>query len=205
MESLSEPRIVWGVALRAHPAQSVLGDAYLVKPLGNGLLIAVADGLGHGSEAAAVGSLCVDTLSANADRPLPAMLALCHEILRGTRVVTVSVAAFDYARNEMTWSGLGNVMGALFRADPAARPKSENLVQRPGVLGSGTPAFVAPRLPVRHDDLLVLATDGIDPEFERSVDRGRAPQAIAERILADHAKDTDDALVLVARYGGIRA
>jgi serine/threonine protein phosphatase PrpC len=180
----------------------VLGDEYVVTPLPNGLMMAVVDGLGHGAEAAAVAALAVETLSANASLPVPEILARCHERLRGTRGATVSVASFDYDSDVLTWSGLGNVMGVLLRADPATRPRVESLVQRAGVLGSGWPSMIASRVPVRHGDLVVLATDGISPGFEDSVDRGRHAQDVADRIVTDRAKHTDDAMVLAARYLG---
>ena len=147
-------------------------------------------------------ALCIETLSGNAQLPILEILGLCHERLRGTRGATISVVSFDYMRHEVTWSGLGNVAGVLLRSGAVARPRAESLVQRAGLLGSGSPAMTFSCLPVRHGDLVVLATDGIDPEFERSVDASLSPQAAAERILANHAKGTDDALVLVSRYVG---
>lgn len=195
--------VEWGVASLPHPKQRVLGDGYVVKPLPNGLMMAVVDGLGHGSEAAMAAALCIDTLSTNAELPIPAMMRLCHERLRGTRGATVSVASFDYANDEMTWSGVGDVVALLLRADAATRPAEETLMLRAGLLGSGSPALIAPFLRVHRGDLVVLATDGIGLGFERTIDRRGRPQAVAERILRDHAKRTDDALVLVARYTGI--
>jgi hypothetical protein len=49
-------------------------------------------------------------------------------------------------------------------------------------------------------DLLVMATDGIDPGFASALDGGGAAQTVAERIFAAHGKGTDDALVVVVRY-----
>ena len=48
-------------------------------------------------------------------------------------------------------------------------------------------------------DVLVLATDGIGSSFAQSIAAGGSAQQIADRILAAHAKDTDDALVVVVR------
>jgi serine phosphatase RsbU (regulator of sigma subunit) len=205
MEGLKSNGLDWGVAFAPHPGQSVLGDGYVVTPLPDGLLLAVVDGLGHGSEAAIASALCTDTLTANAQLPILELLRLCNERLRGTRGATVSAAAFDFAHDEMTWSGIGNVAALLLRADVAARPATETLVPRAGVLGSGTPAMTAARVRMSRNDLIVLATDGIRQGFERTVDRRGPPQAVAEGILADHAKRTDDALVLVARYAGVRS
>ena len=55
-------------------------------------------------------------------------------------------------------------------------------------------------IPVRWGDILILATDGIRSDFARDVIVTDPVQRIADRILAEHRKGTDDALVLVSRY-----
>jgi serine phosphatase RsbU (regulator of sigma subunit) len=57
-------------------------------------------------------------------------------------------------------------------------------------------------LPVRRGDVLILATDGIPGDFADPEDLSGTPKEIAERILEEQGKDTDDALVVVARYLG---
>jgi len=46
----------------------------------------------------------------------------------------------------------------------------------------------------------VLATDGIDSGFGRAITAGGTAQDIADRILGEHGKASDDALVVVVRY-----
>jgi hypothetical protein len=48
----------------------------------------------------------------------------------------------------------------------------------------------------------VLATDGIRSDFAPTVTPARSPRELADAILAQHGRDTDDALVLVARLQG---
>jgi len=203
MEELNGPGVDWAVALRPHPSQSVSGDGFVVRRFEGGVLMAVVDGLGHGSEAALAASLCVEVLSAGAELPMVTMLRNCHERLRGTRGATASAVAVDFARDAMTWSGVGNVLALLLRSDGPTGSNSETLVQRAGLLGSGAPSPIASTVTLRRGDTLVLATDGIGAGFERLARHGGPPQAVADRILKGHAKDTDDALVLVARYTGL--
>ena len=47
---------------------------------------------------------------------------------------------------------------------------------------------------------MILATDGIESGFAEAVTAGGAAQDIADRILARHAREADDALVVVVRY-----
>jgi len=102
----------------------------------------------------------------------------------------------------MTWLGVGNVAGLLIRGDPGVAPRQELLLLRNGVVGRQLPPLQAGVLPVSAGDTLVLATDGVDPDFmTRGVEIGE-PETTAARILEAHATGLDDALVLVARYRG---
>jgi len=47
---------------------------------------------------------------------------------------------------------------------------------------------------------LILASDGIRTSFGQNLIATDSPQQIADRILAQHFKGTDDALALVVRY-----
>jgi negative regulator of sigma-B (phosphoserine phosphatase) len=62
---------------------------------------------------------------------------------------------------------------------------------------------VSPRVvPLTRGDTLIFSTDGVRPGFAGGVTLAESPQEIADRVIAAHAKETDDALVLVARYLG---
>ena len=49
---------------------------------------------------------------------------------------------------------------------------------------------------------MIFATDGIREGFSDGLQFEAPPQQLAEHILSQHGKGTDDALVLVARYRG---
>jgi hypothetical protein len=55
---------------------------------------------------------------------------------------------------------------------------------------------------MRPHDTVVLATDGIRPEFSDDLVPADDPQAMADLILSRYRKGTDDALVLVVRCMG---
>jgi phosphoserine phosphatase RsbX len=96
---------------------------------------------------------------------------------------------------------VGNVMGILLRAGPNGVPRKEYLSLRGGVVGDQLPRLDASVIPVTRGDTLILASDGIRSDFIGSLRLGESPQRVADRILAEFAPRTDDALVLVARYG----
>ena len=193
------PCIEWGVAARALPGQTVSGDLHLVKPLSKGVLLAAVDGLGHGDEATVAAQLAVTTLERNAEESILSLVNRCHEALRQTRGVVLTLASLHTLEGTLSWLGVGNVEARLLRADPKTIPQSESVLLRGGVVGYQLPALRASVEPIFPGDLVVFATDGIRAEFAQGLALGDPPQQIADGILARHLKGNDDALVLVAR------
>jgi serine phosphatase RsbU (regulator of sigma subunit) len=194
--------IHWGVATLALEGQTESGDLHLVQAVKDGVLTAVVDGLGHGEEAAAAARLAVSTLELYGEEPPLSLLQRCHEALKGSRGVVMSLARFDAPRGTMTWLGVGNVEGVLHHADWSERSARASLITRGGIVGSEVPAIQAAVIPVNAGDTLVFATDGIGNGFLADVSVREEPQQLADQILARYGKGTDDALVLVARYLG---
>jgi negative regulator of sigma-B (phosphoserine phosphatase) len=195
--------IEWAVASRALTGQSVSGDVPAVVATENGVVVAAMDGLGHGKEAAAAAEIAAETLKIHAEEPLTEIILRCHEALRRTRGVAISIASFDVRHNTMTWTGIGNVDGALFRAASNALPARETLLLRGGVVGYSLPAQRTATLSVAPGDTLVFATDGVGVGFRYGSMQGRSAQELADEILFRHGRERDDALVLAARYVGI--
>ena len=196
----------WGVATLTLAGQLESGDLHLVREVGGGVLVAVVDGLGHGEEAAVAAKLAVATLDRFVREPIASLVQRCHEALRGTRGVVMSVAYFDPTRDTMTWVGLGNVEGVLVHENWAERSARTTLVTLGGIVGSQLDALpVRPWvIPVQPGDLLVFATDGIRGGFAEDISKRDTPQQIADLLLSRYGKSTDDALVLAARYLGLR-
>lgn len=201
MEALRTGLIDWGVAARALAGETESGDRCLVKRLGNGALLAAADGLGHGAEAAVAADLAIRTVEGQARRPLLEIVEACHRALLRTRGAALSLALWNAELREVTWVGVGNVEGLLLKDGSGRRPERERLVLRRGVVGDRLPALQASTVAVPREGLLVFATDGITDGFEQGLETRAAPQSLADRILARHSRDADDALVLVARLG----
>ena len=199
---ITSPALEWGVAAAALPGQRESGDLHLVKFWPDGVLIAAVDGLGHGAEAAVAAHLAVTTLEEHSQQGLITLVKGCHEVLRKTRGVALSVASFEFRDQTLTWLGVGNVEGILLRADPGTNPARETLMLVGGVVGYNLPTLRASVTTVAIGDTLVFATDGIRNGWAQEVTREDGPQRIADRIGSRYSKGTDDALVLVARYRG---
>jgi len=200
VDALTSGVVEWGAAERPFDPLGESGDRYLVKPYADGALVAVADGLGHGPDAAAAARTAMAILEMDATRPVTRLLQYCHEHLRPTRGAALSLASFNALDGTMTWLGVGNVDGVVLRAPPATG--SLGLVLLPGVVGHQLPPLRPSVVRIVPGDTLVLVTDGIREDFAETLKAGAEVSEAADRILAGHAKGTDDALVLVVRYKG---
>lgn len=194
--------VEWAVAGRAIQGETTSGDLGLVHVVPDRALVAVVDALGHGQAAAEAAALTVKVLERHADESVIALLRLCHTALQGRRGVVMSLASFRPQDSTLTWVGVGNVEGVVVQGDPAATGGKQrvNLVTRGGIVGSELPSLRAEVLPVTSGDVLIFATDGIDGAFWQGLNVDRAPQEIADHVLKQHGKSSDDALVLVARF-----
>lgn len=191
--------IKWGVASSTMPGQSQSGDRHLVQPYTNGLLMAVVDGLGHGEQAAAAANLAVTTLITHAHESVGALVKRCHDVLRKTRGVVMSLASFNELDRTLTWMGVGNVEGLILRAEGSPHSRYEYLLLRGGVVGDQLPSLNASILPLIRGDTLVFTTDGFRSGFAKLLSPNDPPQVIADCVLAKYNKGSDDALVFVAR------
>jgi negative regulator of sigma-B (phosphoserine phosphatase) len=190
----------WSIAAATMPGETESGDRYWAGVVSNGMVFAVIDGLGHGPAAAAAAGIAIATLDQHIGDPVTQLLHHCHEALRGSRGVTMSLAAFNTEEAMLTWIGVGNVECALLHRDVGL--PCDKLLLRNGVVGVRSPGPRAEELPVRPGDILTMVTDGVTAERAICISmRGRL-EAMADGILADGGKGTDDALVLVARYRG---
>ena len=196
--------IDWGVASRPMNGQQVSGDVHVVETFGCGVLLGVIDGVGHGDEAGAVAEIAAGVLKRHCAESVITLVNQCHTALIQTRGAVMTLASLDAVDGTLTWMGVGNVEARLFRAQPDVTHPSENILLRGGLIGLQLPTLQASIMPITRDDLLIFATDGIRAGFDQAIALTDTPQQIADRILDKHFKGTDDALVLVARYRGIK-
>jgi phosphoserine phosphatase RsbX len=195
--------VEYGVAKFAILGEGESGDQYLVCCNENGILIAAVDGIGHGAEAANAAKAATTILRNGIGEPILSLVATCHEKLRSTRGVVLSVASVDVKHGLITWLGVGNVQGVLVRADVKKGWPQETLLLRGGVVGDHLPQLQAAVLPIGQGDMLVFATDGVRTDFAGTLSALENPQRAADRILKGFSNKSDDALVLVSRITGI--
>src|SRR5262249_24414207 len=85
----------FGIACWAPEEHEQSGDLSVAKSNGERALFAAIDGVGHGKSAAAAARTAAAILESSIEEPLAlvSLIQRCHEALRGTRGVVLSVAA----------------------------------------------------------------------------------------------------------------
>lgn len=200
-----EKLIDWGVASQPLKGQTVSGDLYLVESSEEGFLIAAIDGLGHGPEAAAAAQIAAVVLRVNARDSTTQLLSRCHQELKLTRGVAMSLASFNKQLKSLWWLGVGNVEGALLSLDQNGKLSCDSIPLRGGVVGYQLPPLRPVLRSIKPHDTIIFATDGIRSGFSKGLtpaSLSMKPQQLADHLLAEYGKGTDDSLVLVVRYLG---
>jgi phosphoserine phosphatase RsbX len=192
----------WGIAGRSRRGETTSGDLGVVALQREGALVAAIDGVGHGSEAARAARRAGEVVRDIGSKDLVLIAQRCHDALRGTRGAAISLAFMDARRSRMTWLGVGSVEGRVLSADRAAQRPKDSLALRNGIPGHELPGLTTASLDIRPGDLLVLATDGIEPGFGESLDVSGSTKQIGERVVAGHWRPADDGLVVAVRFLG---
>jgi phosphoserine phosphatase RsbX len=190
----------WAVSGRPLPGEELSGDLAACMPVGDGALLATIDGLGHGAKAAEAAEIARDTIAAHSSEPLASLLRLCHVGLARTRGAAVTLVRVQCGAGMLQWVGVGNVEAYLVRRTSGGHGS----LAASAILFGGTVGYRLPRVrdsvvELRPNDLVIMATDGVDQHFVYEVATGQPVERIASTILEGHARATDDALVAVAR------
>jgi len=192
---LSDESDWYGAVCVPLAGEEVSGDAWQAVRTTRGRILLVADGLGHGREAAAAAREAVRLFLLHQTLPVPQVLELVHTGLRHTRGAAVSIAHVDVGTRKVVYGGIGNIAGSLIDGEQVRRMVSLN-----GTAGLNARKFQAFDYPAAP--LLILHSDGLMTNWslQRYPGLQRAhPTLIAAVLYRDFARRRDDATVLVAR------
>lgn len=192
--------LVFAVASQPYPGEVVSGDRALVLFTGKQVLVAVIDGLGHGPLAAAAADAAVTTLRAAPLQTPEVLMAACHQVLGPLRGAVMCLVTLDSVTGEMSWLSVGNVQAVLWRA--GADGDRLRVTEKPGLVGRKLPALAAQYQRLVPGDTLIMATDGVSPDFARLPPHPVPVEILARELLKDYGHTKDDSLVLVLRFLG---
>jgi len=179
------------------PGQDVCGDDWSARQRPDQMQILVADGLGHGQEAARAARAAVKIFRESAWLSPERLVEAMHAGMRHTRGAAVAVAQINVAQREVRFAGIGNIAAII--VSPGS---NHHLVSHNGTAGHTAykiQEFVYPWSP---QALLVMHSDGLTSRW--SLDPypaliGRNPSLIAAVLYRDFKRGRDDAAVVVVK------
>lgn len=186
-----------GAVSIAKQGETVCGNSWgvLLKPEGTTLM--VADGLGHGPEAAEAAVEAVRLLHRFGGHSPAVLLDYIHGGLRATRGAAVSLARFQPGSGKIVFAGVGNVAGVI-----AVNGDLRRMVSMPGTAGYNARKIQSFEYPF-ETGLIIMHSDGVASTWtlDRYPDIARSdPTLIAAVLYRDLTRRRDDATVLVAKW-----
>ncbi len=179
------------------PGEHVCGDGWALVQDAHRAVLMVADGLGHGPDAAKASQAALRLFTEEPWLPLRTQLERAHAALRSTRGAAVTLLHADTREGTLRSAGAGNVLARV-----VSGTTDRTLLSQHGTVGlqMRTPEEVS--VPWPPHALLVVHSDGIEsrwrPELLHPV-LGRDPVLAAALLLREHCRGRDDATVVVLR------
>lgn len=175
--------------------ETACGDAWATADGGNKLLVAVIDGLGHGSKAEQATLSALGELRKNQFISPEALIAQVDKKIRHSIGAVMAIALIDKSDNNITYSGIGNVTAHI---DCGNQPSG--CVSMEGIVGYKISRLRQFKYPWTENTTLVISSDGIGRYAEQISKLHDCRPVLAAAILyRDFARRTDDATIVVIR------
>jgi anti-sigma regulatory factor (Ser/Thr protein kinase) len=191
------PSIHCGVACLPLPGESVCGDSWSLAWDATTATALLADGLGHGPNAAEASELAAEVAMRKPQLPAGAMLQDVHGALRPTRGAAVAIASFDMLHERLLFAGIGNISAHLMHGG-----QHRQLVSHNGIVGSNMRKVQEFTAGWNSEATLVLHSDGLGSRWDLDDYPGLLhchPSLLAGVLYRDFRRGSDDVSVLVLR------
>jgi anti-sigma regulatory factor (Ser/Thr protein kinase) len=196
----SAPVLAVGAVCLPVRGEQACGDAWAMKVGAGGTAFLLADGLGHGPDAAAAANLAVEVFQQSTARGPRELVQLIHDALHVTRGAAVAVAELELHAGVVRFAGVGNLSALIVSATTTTT--TQHMVSHHGTAGVEVRKIQEFVHPWPRDGVLVLHSDGLSPHWALADYPGLAgkhPALIAGVLYRDQHRLRDDGTVVVAR------
>lgn len=190
-------RVRYGTICVPMSGELECGDAWGVAASGGKVTFLVADGLGHGPEAAVASSTAVRVLKQRPEAAPAALMEAMHQALRITRGAAAAVGKLHAESRELCFAGIGNISACIIDSE-----HRKQLVSHNGIVGNNMRKVQEFSVPWPDGALFIMCSDGIGTQWDLSAYPGLIachPSLIAGIIYRDYTRGRDDSVVLVAK------
>jgi anti-sigma regulatory factor (Ser/Thr protein kinase) len=193
----SDDHIEVGAICKPMPGEMRCGDGWGCELLADRCILALVDGLGHGTGAAAAAELAIASVRQHRAKAPAAIVQYVHDALRATRGAALAVAEVDLAQQSLRFCGIGNISATIISGDSL-----RHLVSYNGTAGHEARKIVEFTYPWSANALLIMHSDGLMTRWNLQAYPGllqRHPSLIAGVLYRDFVRGRDDVTVLAAK------
>ena len=192
-----DSRAVVGGIVKPAAGEDVSGDAWAFREWDGAVVLIVADGLGHGLEAAQASAEAIRAFRNASDlTPVP-VLQQVHSALRGTRGAAVAVAHIQVADRRVRYAGIGNISGVISRAE-----KPIFMISHSGTAGYQSPRLQEFSYSLPEGAMVIMHSDGLPTSWKLDTYPGLRPchpSVVSGVLYRDARRDKDDVTVIAAK------
>jgi anti-sigma regulatory factor (Ser/Thr protein kinase) len=179
------------------PGEEVSGDGWAAQRSRDLVTVTIADGLGHGDQAALASTAVLRVIKEHPDHEIDVMLHEAHAAVRSTRGAAVGISRIRPAEGRLDFAGTGNIAASITSAD-----STRKTVSLPGIVGHEMRKVQTFTYGWSASSVLVMHSDGLGTAWNVDQYPGltqRAAAIIAGVLFRDFCRGTDDATVVVAK------
>ncbi|RZL91477.1 MAG: histidine kinase [Variovorax sp.] len=179
------------------PGETACGDAWAAAFDSERIALLVADGLGHGPEAARASGAAVEAFAADPFADLHVALQDVHRALQSSRGAALFCLRAKKDEPKLQYAGAGNVCGRV-----VSGTYDRSMVTQHGTAGLQMRRVDAAQTDWPAHSLALVHSDGIATRWDVKPwlsALGRDPSLLAALLLRDHSRVRDDATVVAIR------
>jgi len=170
--------------------QKVSGDAIFSFALDSGVVVGIADGLGHGLQAHAISLRIKRYIEKNNHSDILRLLNDAHNAIAPCDGAAVGLAYINFEEGECSFAAVGNISAYIIGNN------DKSFVFQDGMIGARmrTPLLQTEKL--MAGDKIFVISDGIKERFYSHCDRSllkNNPASVVEMLLKSYGKCYDDA------------
>lgn len=190
-------RVEIGAVALCAPGESVCGDGWAARIEGSRAAVMLADGLGHGPQAAEAAQAATAVFERDPFADPRAILDDAHRELRMTRGAAVTLVQVDGAEGTIRSAGAGNVIARI-----VGGASDRTLLSQHGTIGLQVRRLEEVRAEWPPHAVVVLHSDGIESRWAAPLVHpalAHDPAFVAALLARDHFRGRDDASAVVLR------
>lgn len=179
------------------PYETMCGDGWASAEQDGSLTLLMADGLGHGPEAAKASQAATEVFSAHPSGDLGDLLQRVHGALKSTRGAVACILRVEGDRSMISYTGAGNIAGRV-----VSGISDRSVITQPGTVGLQIRKPVVSTLERPEYALVILHSDGIEMRWKAETIRPllqKDPTLIAAMLFRNHTRHRDDVTIMVVQ------